>query len=47
MTDKIAFVLAALIIGLFAADIFVFEWDIHVFLGRKLVQLTDYMAFWR
>jgi hypothetical protein len=47
MTDKIAIVLAILIVGIFAADLLFFGWDLHIFLGRKLVELTDYIAFWR
>ena len=47
MTDKIAIVLAVLICGILAADHFVFAWDLHIFLGRKLLQLTNYLAFWR
>ncbi|MEP3345249.1 MAG: hypothetical protein ABJN34_10400 [Litoreibacter sp.] len=47
MTDKIAIVLALLIGSVIAADQFVFGWDLHIFLGRKLLELTEYIAFWR
>ncbi|SHE34589.1 hypothetical protein SAMN05444273_101159 [Litoreibacter ascidiaceicola] len=47
MTNKIAIVLGLLIVGIFAADLFVFGWDLHIFLGKKLMVLTEYMAFWR
>ncbi|TDT78033.1 hypothetical protein BDE40_1337 [Litoreibacter halocynthiae] len=47
MTDKIAIVLVLLIGGIFAADFFVFGWNLHIFLGRKLMVLTEYIAFWR
>lgn len=47
MTNKIAIVLALIISGILAADLFVFGWDIHIFLGRKLLDLTEYLAFWR
>ena len=47
MTDKIALVLVLLIAAILAADLLVFGWDLHVFLGRKLMELTEYIAFWR
>jgi len=47
MTNKIAIALAILIGGIIAADLFVFGWDLHIFLGRKLMVLTEYIAFWR
>lgn len=47
MTDKIAIALAILIGGILAADLLVFGWDLHIFLGRKLMVLTEYLAFWR
>ncbi|RLJ59998.1 hypothetical protein BCF46_0190 [Litoreibacter meonggei] len=47
MTNKIAIVLAILIGGIIAADLLVFGWDLHIFLGKKLMILTEYMAFWR
>jgi len=47
MTNKIAIALALLILGLFALDHYVFQADIHIFLGRKLGELIEYLAFWR
>ncbi|EPX80200.1 hypothetical protein [Litoreibacter arenae] len=47
MTNKLAIVLALIIGGILAADFFVFGWDLHIFLGRKLLALIEYMAFWR
>ena len=47
MTNKIAIALGLLIIGIFCLDWFVFGWDLHVFLGRKLGELIEYIAFWR
>ncbi|MGV6810668.1 MAG: hypothetical protein ACWA47_00345 [Brevirhabdus sp.] len=47
MTNKIAFFLALLIIGLFLLDFFVLHWNLPVFLGRKFMALTEWVAFWR
>lgn len=47
MTNKIAIALGLLILAILLADWFVFGWDLHIFLGRRLVQLTEYIAFWR
>lgn len=47
MTNKIAIILALIIVGVLIADVFVFEWDLYIFLGRKLAQLLEWMAFWR
>lgn len=47
MTNKIAIVLAALIAAVLLADWFVFNWDLHIVLGRKLADLIEYLAFWR
>ncbi len=47
MTNKIAIALGLLILSIFALDQFVFGWDLLVFLGRKLSELIEYLAFWR
>ncbi|MFV2052582.1 hypothetical protein [Aliiroseovarius sp. YM-037] len=47
MTNRIAIVLALMILVLIAADLLIFGWDLHVFLGKKLGELTEYIAFWR
>ncbi len=47
MTNTIALWLAALILGFLALDYFVLDWDVPVFLGRKLLDLIEWMAFWR
>lgn len=47
MTNKIAIALALLIGSIIAADLLVFGWNLHIFLGRKLIDLTEYLAFWR
>jgi hypothetical protein len=46
MTNGIAIGLALAIVALFAASA-VMGWDLHIFLGRKLVDLIDWIAFWR
>lgn len=47
MTNSIALALAILLIGFFALDYFVLDWDLPVFLARRLAQLSDWIAFWR
>jgi hypothetical protein len=47
MTNTISIWLAILIIGFFAVDYFFLGWDTPVFLGRKLGDLIEWMAFWR
>lgn len=47
MTNKIAISVALVILFIFALDYFVIGADIHIFLGRKLGDLIDYIAFWR
>ncbi len=47
MTNTIALWLAALILGFLALDHFVLDWNVPLFLGRKLLDLIEWMAFWR
>ena len=47
MTDTIAIWLALVIGAVLAVDLFHFGWDLHVHLGRGLVVLLEYLAFWR
>ncbi len=47
MTDRIALVLAILILAAFAADHFYFHFGLLVFLGRKLTAFVDFLQFWR
>ncbi|MEL7344143.1 MAG: hypothetical protein AAFN59_04700 [Pseudomonadota bacterium] len=46
MTNMTALVLG-LIIVVFLIINFVFGLDAHIFLGRKMIELTDWLAFWR
>jgi hypothetical protein len=46
LTDKIALYLGIALAGFVFAN-FYFGWELQIFLGRKLVELTEYLAFWR
>ena len=47
MTNTIAIWLVALLAAIFLADLFWFGWDLHIALGRELLRLLDWVAFWR
>ena len=47
MTNKIAIFLGLAILLVVALDTFVFHWDLHIFIGRKLLDLISFIAFWR
>lgn len=47
MDNKTALVLAIVILAVFAADHFYFEWGLLVFLGQKLAGLINWLAIWR
>lgn len=47
MTNKIAIFLGLVILSVIALDFLVFHWDLHIFVGRKLVELIEVLAFWR
>jgi hypothetical protein len=47
MSNTVAFSLAALILGLLVVDALVFDWQGLVFLGRKLLDVLDKIAWWR
>ncbi|WP_155326440.1 hypothetical protein [Alkalilacustris brevis] len=47
MNNPIAIGIVLAIAGLFAADLLVFGGDIHIFLGRRFVDLIEFLAFWR
>jgi hypothetical protein len=47
VTTKIAFILVGLILGFFLLDFFVLHLDAPLFLARKLLQLVEWLAFWR
>lgn len=47
MTNRIALVIALILIGLILADLFVFEWGLLLFIARKASNLSEWLAFWR
>ncbi|MBC7138307.1 MAG: hypothetical protein H5U17_06070 [Defluviimonas sp.] len=47
MTDRIAIALGALIVLAFLVDALAFGGSLPVFLGIKLANLIEYLAFWR
>lgn len=47
MTDRIALVLGLIIAAALAVDIYLYGSTHVVFLGKKLFELIDWMAFWR
>ncbi len=47
MTDRIALFLAMLILGLIALDVALNSAAVLTFLLRKLVDMIEYVAFWR
>lgn len=46
MTNSIAIGLGLAILAVVAANL-AFGWELHIFLGRKLVAVIEWMAFWR
>jgi len=47
MTNTLAFWLAGLIALALGLDAYLYDWQGTMFLGRKLMQLIDWLAFWR
>ena len=47
MNNKTAIGLGLIIIGVLVADRIWFGGTLPVFLGRKLITLSEYIAFWR
>jgi len=47
MTNRIALTLGLLLLGAVALDLFLFGAQNLIFLGKKLFELTEWMAFWR
>ncbi len=47
MTNRIAIGLALAIVAVFAVDALVFGGGLPVFLGRKGLELIEWIAFWR
>lgn len=47
VTNRIAIVLGIIIVGLFVLDIVIYGSEHMVFLGKKMLDLIEWMAFWR
>lgn len=47
MTNSLALGLGALILAALALDHYLYDWSATLFLGRKLVEMIEWMAFWR
>ena len=47
MTNKVALTLALLILTAIAVDLWLFGTEHMVFLGKRLFELIDWVAFWR
>jgi len=47
MTNYVAFWIMAIIIAVFVADHFYFEWGLPLILGHAMFATLNYAAFWR
>ena len=47
MTNRLALVIGLVLLILLASDAFFADWANSIYLGRKLVDLIEYLAFWR
>ena len=47
MTSRLAMILALCMIGFFVLDHYVLGLNADVFLGKKGLELINYLAFWR
>ncbi|WP_300513643.1 hypothetical protein [Aliiroseovarius sp.] len=47
MTNQIALVLALIVLAFFGADYLLMDGAMSLFLARKLLELTEWLAFWR
>ena len=47
MTNKLAFIIGLILLGLIGADIFLNDSANLVFLARKFLELLTWIAFWR
>jgi hypothetical protein len=46
LTNKLAVYIGIVLAALLFANFF-FGWELQIFLGRKLLEFTEYLAFWR
>ncbi|WP_167740195.1 hypothetical protein [Parasedimentitalea huanghaiensis] len=47
MTNKISLVLGLMIVSATAIDLFLFGTSHMVFLGKRMLELINWLAFWR
>jgi hypothetical protein len=47
MTNRSAFILALILIAAITVDVMIYGSEHIVFLGKKLADLLEWMAFWR
>ena len=47
MTNSLAVYLGILIIAALGVDYALFDWGYYIFWIKKLMELTEYIAFWR
>jgi hypothetical protein len=47
VSDRVAFTLAAIIFALCALDLLANGGEVLLFLGRKILDLSEYLIFWR
>ena len=47
MTNRIAIALGAVIVALILLDVLLFRSENLVFLGKKMFDLIEWLAFWR
>ncbi|MEM6586888.1 MAG: hypothetical protein AAF641_00445 [Pseudomonadota bacterium] len=47
MTNQLALILGFIVVTLLTIDAHSFGWDNTVFLARKLLELIEWLKFWR
>ncbi len=47
MTDRLAIILGALVVLLIATDLLANGGEVSLFLARKMMDLMEYLIFWR
>ncbi|MBT0956456.1 hypothetical protein IV417_03585 [Alphaproteobacteria bacterium KMM 3653] len=47
MTNRLALIIGTLLLLVILLEVFVFKSGSIVFLGKKFLEFTEYLAFWR
>lgn len=47
MSNRLAFVLAIIVVLIVGVDVFLRDAEWTIFLTKKLLELTEWLAFWR